>query len=240
MNARSRWLEEKRPLWIRGLLKEFHASYRSFLRMYGRYLAQGGFPFGDIERLVGSENRRGLLWRLKDDCHRLWRDADVQEEMNGCLLDWVMGSLFHEAMKLKENAYISQYYHPRAEKMAVQPATGNLVPCGLEFQRLMKGAAREIESQMENLSLMFGRANYLLRLMMSEQSRNLILLRYLIENEQVVVQLWAESLEQLFADMFAGAPQEGFFSAAKSYEADGWREQAAAALARGKRCAVGG
>jgi hypothetical protein len=183
--------------------------------------------------LVGSETRRGPLWRLKDDCHRLWREADVREEMNGCLLDWVMGSLFHEAMKLKENSYISQYYQPRVEKMT-GAGSGGLATCGLEFERFMQGAAKEISSQVENLSLLFGRANYLLRLLMSEQSENVILLRYLIENEQVVVQLWSESLRELFADMFAGAPEQGFCAAAKSYEADHWQEQAFAAWARAR------
>jgi hypothetical protein len=232
MNGRDGWFAEKRSLWIRGLLKEFHGSYHSFLVLYAEYLASGRISFGAIEQLVGSENRRGPLWRLKDNCHRLWREVDLPEEMNGRLLDWVMGSLFHEAMKLKENAYISRYYRPLSEKMSVRPGTDPLLTYGREFERLMKGATDEISIQMENLGLLFGRANYLLRLLMNEQKENGLLLRYLLENEQVVVQLWSESLGSLFHDMFAGAPEQGYRTAAKSYQADHWEEQALTAFAR--------
>ncbi|MEJ2032721.1 MAG: hypothetical protein P8Y63_06735 [Deltaproteobacteria bacterium] len=263
MSARNRWFEERRSLRVRELLKEFHETYNRFLALYDRYIGSGLVAFEEIERLVGSESRKGHLWRLKDSCHRLWREVDPREELNGCLLDWMMGSLFHEAMKLKENAYVYQFYRPLAEKMTVSqkpqdsrdigresnklhnvtcrqsgflpdrqkmtvPGSGELLICGMEHKRFMKRTAREICKQMENLSLMFGRANYLLRLMMAEQAHNLILLRYLIENENVVIQLWSESLTELFGDLFSGAPEEGFCAAARSYMADQWQERALA------------
>lgn len=229
MSERNRWFEEKRPLRVRELLQEFHETYNRFLALYSQYLKNGRVAFEEIERLVGAEGRKGHLWRLKDGCHRLWRGVDPREEMNGCLLDWMMGSVFHEAMKLKENAYVHQFYGPLAQKMSACPAGGGLLVCGVDSERFMKRTAREICRQMENLSLMFGRANYLLRLMMSEQAHNFILLRFLIENEDVVIQLWSESLAELFGDMFFGAPEEGFCAAARSYLADHWQERALAA-----------
>jgi hypothetical protein len=228
MNSRDSWFAGKRSLLIRNLLKEFHGSYSKFLVLYDRYLASSEVSFAEIEQLVGTESRKGPLWRLKDTCHRLWRQVDFQKEINGRLLDWIMGSLFHEAMKLKENAYISQHYRPLAEKMACPPGDGERMICGMDFERLLWRTADESSRQMENLSLMFGRANYLLRLLMKEQSDNVILLRYLIENEQVVVQLWSESLRELFQDMFFGAPEHGYCAAARSYLTDHWQEQALA------------
>jgi hypothetical protein len=232
MNSSNSWFEEKRSLLIRNLLKEFHGSYSSFLLLYDRYLVSSEVSFAEIEQLVGSESRKGPLWRLKDTCHRLWRQVDVQEEINGRLLDWVMGSLFHEAMKIKENAYIIQHYRPLAEKMTCPPDDGERIVCGMEFERLILRTADESSRQMENLSLMLGRANYLLRLLMREQSHNVILLRYLIENEQVVIQLWSESLRELFQDMFSGAPEHGYCAAARSYLTDHWQEQALTAYAQ--------
>jgi hypothetical protein len=231
MNRGDSWFKEKRALLTRNLLKEFHGGYSKFLLLYDHYLASSEVSFTEIERLVGTESRRGPLWRLKDNCHRLWRQEDFQQEMNGRLLDWIMGSLFHEAMKLKENAYISQHYRPLAEKMTCRPGEEGLLLCGMEFERFRLRTAEEISRQMENLSLMFGRANYLLRLLMREQSHNLLLLRFLIENEQVVIQLWSENLRELFQDMFPGTPEDGYCAAARSYLADHWQEQAYAAYA---------
>ena len=231
-NKRNIWFEEKRALWVKNLLKDFHKTYKRFIDLYGQYITSQQVSFEEIDQLVGSENRPGLLWRLKDKCHRLWRDVDPAEEVNGCLLDWVMGSLFHEAMKLKENAYVYQYYRPLAEKMTAGPGGRGLKICGMECERFMERTATEIQKQMENLSLMFGRANYLLRLMMPEQAQNTILLRYLIEHEEVVIQLWSENLTELLADMFFGAPEQGYCAAAKSYLQDHWQERARMAYSK--------
>ncbi|MDA8165247.1 MAG: hypothetical protein M0017_09505 [Desulfobacteraceae bacterium] len=228
---RNQWRAEKRSLWVRELLKEFHETASRFQAVYGRYTENGLVAFEDIDRLVGSEGSKGDLWRLKDSCHRLWREVDPREEMNGCLVDWMMGSLFHEAMKLKENAYIYQFYRPLAEKMAGGPRKkgGELLICGMECERFMRRTVREIRRQMENLGVMFGRATYLLRLMMPEQAHNAILLRYLIENETVVLQLWGESLTGLLGDLFDGAPEQGYCAAARSYLVDRWLARAEAA-----------
>jgi hypothetical protein len=233
------WFRERRSLLLRNLLKEFHGSYQSFQQLYSQYLLHQEVSFVEIEQLVGSEKRKGPWWRLKDDCHRLWREGDFSEELNGRLLDWVMGSLFHEAMKLKENAYIRQHYRPLAERMVSKSGEGQLLICGLDFERFMARTATEISRQMENLSSLLGRANYLLRLLVRDQSHNVILLRYLIENEQVVLQLWSESITELLEDIFPGTPEEGYCAAARSYLADQWLDQALAAYGRALKIHAG-
>ncbi|MFZ5765884.1 MAG: hypothetical protein ACOY4H_09850 [Thermodesulfobacteriota bacterium] len=234
--APGQWSAERRDFHLVRLLRQFARTVNGFQKMYHDYLKNGQVAYDDIDRLVGSETSKGMLWRLKDDCHHLWRDADPAVELHGCLLDWLTGSLFHEAMKLKENSYLFHFYGPLGEKMKAE----GMDFCGLECSRFMARIFRETERQMDSLGFMFGRAAYLLRVMLPEQSGNPLLLRFLLEHEVMARELWGESLPEIFADMFAGAPETGFCLAGRSYLEGNWYERAHAAyqgaLAINRQC----
>ena len=182
-------------------------------------------PFNEIDRLVGTESKKGCLWQLKDDCHQLWRNSDSSFELNGSLLDWIIGSLFHEAMKLKENIYLFEFYAPLVHDMKGVWRQEIQHFCGLECRRLMERISHEVDRQMESLGFMFGRVIYLLRTMLPSQAHNPLLLRYLIEHREVAGELWSESLDDIFSDMFHGAPEKGYCFAAQSYFDGNWYDK---------------
>jgi len=104
--------------------------------------------------------------------------------------------------------------------------------CGGECQRLRERARAEIAQQMENLGFMFGRANYLLRVMLPAQAGNPLLLRYLLEDPELPRALWSEELEEILADMFPQGPEYGFCAAARSYQEGDWYARAHDAYCR--------
>ncbi len=228
----NKWFSERRDLFVKNMTKGFYETFNRFTTLYQDYMAQGEVPFDSIDHLVGTETGKGRLWDLKDRCHALWRDADPKFEMNGCLLDWVLGSIFHEAMKLKENVYMLHYYGPMAESMREKDTASTVKFCGEECQRFMERTRYEISRQMENLGFMFGRANFLLRTMMNEQHTNCLLVRFLVENPDIPETLWGESLETLFSDMFIEGPEFGYCAAARSYREGDWFERAHGAYAK--------
>lgn len=237
---KNRWFAERRDLFFKKMVQEFHETLTCYLSLYEQYLAEHTILFDDFEKLVGSEAEKGLLWLLKDRCHQLWRDEDPKQDLNGCLFDWVVGSIFHEAMKLKENIYMHQYYRPLAEEMRDRLSSSTVRFCGVECKQFTQRTAFEINRQMENLGFMFGRANYLLRTLMPNETENSILLRFLVENEAIVQGLWSEKVNDVFADMF-GSVVEGYCAAARSYNAGQWYEKALKtykkALCENKNCA---
>ncbi|MCB2183247.1 MAG: hypothetical protein KQH63_14535 [Desulfobulbaceae bacterium] len=224
--AENDWFNNRRDFFVTRMLKAFYKTSCIFGEIYQQYLNASELAYADIDRLVGSEKSKGWLWRLKDDCHQLWRDADPESELNGCLLDWSLGSVFHEAMKLKENVYLYQFYGPLAQHMKSGWQGEMQKFCGVECQRFMERISLEMNRQMENMGFLFGRTNYLLRSMLPSQAKNNLLLRYLVEHEEVVRELWFESLDEIFADMYQGAPEMGFCNAAKSYYAGNWDHKA--------------
>ncbi|RJX28215.1 MAG: hypothetical protein C4531_12480 [Desulfurivibrio sp.] len=221
----NRWFAGRRDFFVTSMLKGFYRTASGFLQIYQDYLKTGSVPYDEIDKLVGTENRKGCLWRLKDDCHQLWRHGDAAFELNGSLLDWIVGSLFHEAMKLKENIYLFEFYAPLAHDRKGVWRQEIQHFCGGECRRFMERISHEVDRQMENLGFMFGRAIYLLRTMLPTQAHNPLLLRYLIEHRDVVGELWSESLDDIFKDMFHGVPESGYCLAAQSYFDGNWYEK---------------
>lgn len=222
----NRWFIRRRDFFVTDMVKGFYRTAGGFLKIYQDYLATGAVPFDEIDRLVGSESRKGCLWILKDDCHRLWRNGEAAFDLNGSLLDWIIGSIFHEAMKLKENIYLFEFYAPLAQDLQGGWQQQARQFCGIECGHFMERISQEVDRQMENLGFMFGRAIYLLRIMLPSQAHNRLLLRYLLEHGDVVRELWSESLDEIFADMFAGSPETGYCLAAASYFEGNWYEKA--------------
>lgn len=228
-SSRNHWFEERRHLFVKNMFKGFCKTHGCFLAIHQAYAASGQLSFADLDALVGTESNRGHLWLLKDRCHQLWRHSDPEHDLSGSLLDWVIGSIFHEAMKLKENTYMLQYYGPLAEAMQKRSDAHTVKFCGDECHRFMARTREEIGHQMASLAFMVNRANLLMRTLLLDQTENALLVRHLIENPEVVEQLWSEPLARLFQDMFPDGADQAYCVAARSYLAGDWHREARAA-----------
>lgn len=225
--GQNRWYSARRDYFTRNLFRGFHQAMKGFLAIYQRYLHSNHISYQDLDRLVGSENNKGSLWLLKDHCHQLWQQSESLPEINGYLLDWLIGSIFHEAMKLKENIYLNKYYGPLAQKNMQQGVNNASIHCGLDCQYLMNRILKEAANQLEDIGMMFGRANYILRITLPSLKNNNLLLRYLVEHEEMTRELWAEPLTDIFAEIFTGKGDEGYCQAARSYQEGQWWQEAA-------------
>jgi len=130
--VRSKWLEQRRDHFIRQLVDDFFLQVESFQQLYSVYLdcrnlgdhvcvdllspatevARGQIWYR-LTQMIGTETEKGQLWQLKDLCHLIWPAQEQQRDVHGALIDWLLGSIFHEAMKLKENIYLLNTYGPR-------------------------------------------------------------------------------------------------------------------------------
>jgi len=220
LQTNNKWIDNHRAYFTTRLYGDFYALFSSFQSIYYHFLDNHQPSYDAINQLVGSEHGKNSLWRLKDLSHQLWRQADAGD-LEGCLLDWVIGSLFHEAMKLKENIYLRENYRPLMESNNLPPRKKPNF-CGFECKRFMAKTATEIDSQMENIGFLFGQANYLLRVLLLNQTTNRLLLRFLAEHEHVAFDLWYESITDIFTDLFDNNPAGGYCMAAASFVEGHW------------------
>lgn len=242
------WFDSRRDYFIRQALGDFMTIAIGFQELYASCLecclqqSDGGASWKNLEvgetwgrmhrrlaEMVGTERDAGPLWQLKDLCHRIWPQQQRDLHSHGVLVDWLIGSLFHEAMKLKENLYLLGTYGPAAAALGGGAGTGvgrDDRPPRSRMAGLDALIERTVAGQLERMGFLFGQVNYLLRLMLPDLAANPLVIRLLAEREQEVTDLWGESLEELFADVLGGRSADGFCLAGASYLHGHWRRQA--------------
>jgi hypothetical protein len=254
--GRSDWFEKRRDLFVREIFDSFFQINRTFREMYMMYLecrrghsnscadlfnTQTGASLNEIwcrlTVFVGTETEKGPLWQLKDLCHQVWPEKSKSQGLDGSFVDWLIGSVFHEGMKLKENIYLLNSYGPAAFKIGEMPTAGigrgfgtkqNVMHFShiVDVKGLMSRIGADVVSQMELVAGLLSQVNFLLRVMVSGLGENLLVVRLLAEREDVIADLWGETLGTIYGEMFFGDAAEGFCSAGRSYLRGQWYMQA--------------
>ena len=216
------WLKEKRDLFLKNVVKDFLDS-RSFFADLREHTAKYGVRYDGFDFWVGTEQAKGKLWQLKDLCHMLWGDSDAAEDDQGFMLDWMVGAIFHEAMKLKENAYMLERYrksYPLETKAPLKP-NGNGNSSGMEF---FEETAHETQRAIKRLELLLDHAeNYLIAVLKNDRE-NALLVRYLLEAAVSPGEHWTQDTGpmKLLRALFPKGFDEAYCLAGESYLEGSW------------------
>lgn len=223
---RNKWFEERQDIFIRNAIRDFLKASQFFRQLHEKYNETRGVAFEDLDCWVGTEMRKGPLWQLKDLCHMVCAN---EEKMGAerALFDWLIGSIFHEGMKLKENAYLLQHYKPAYEKMRYENQKMTEKQHIEHYLELFKNTTEEVETAMARLNRFFSKACEQLHQMVLKYSDNHLVIRLLVEKESEFDQIWGpNSIARLFEEMFSGIKEKGYCLAAKSYREGNWMENA--------------
>ena len=102
------------PIGLVDIVREFLLAHRLLRRLFERHRS-GELRFEDVQALAG-DTEASVLFRLKERCHALFRAGGFDDGLpRVALFDLAVGSLFHEAMKLRENFYQLEVYAPKVE-----------------------------------------------------------------------------------------------------------------------------
>ncbi len=198
---------------VRGFLK----SALIFADMVKGY-HQGNLNFTKLEKLVDSTGS-SPLFDLKEKCHSRFRyhEGEPCNEKEK-LFDLTIGSIFHEAMKLKENLYQLEVYGPRY--LELEERLGNPLP-EREFHRFRKiilRAEQGLKEGMEDLKELFRDVKEQLGELLREYSKNQLLIRFLLENKALLQKVYGKGgSEKIFASMFKGGIDQAYRTAGNSY-----------------------
>ena len=112
------WLARRRPSLVRDLVRDYCAAHTVLTAQLRRFEDDGTVSYAIIRALLGEAMAKGVLWRLKDTAHHLFRapaegPATDARALTGELIDWCVGFAFHECIKLREDAYQRQHYANR-------------------------------------------------------------------------------------------------------------------------------
>jgi hypothetical protein len=218
------------------IVRDFFAAHQLMRRLFDRY-RKGELRFEELEAFVGDDED-SVLFRLKERCHALFRPGRGGTRMANpreALFDLAVGSLFHEAMKFRENFYQREIYGPRVR--ALRSAAGEEAdPFFREFEKIMATISERLEEGLQETETLVDQTGEQLRVLLAEHAGNGYLARYLTENAKTAEAVFGEDLDVLLDEIHGGAAA-GFALAGRSYLTSGYYQAAdrafAEAIARG-------
>jgi hypothetical protein len=214
------------------IVREFVVAHRLLRRVAERYRA-GELAFDEVGELVGDDDR-SVLFRLKERCHALFRGQPGNGEIGAAaLFDLAVGSLFHEAMKFRENFYQRASYGPKVRALrraAVRDESGLLT----EFEKLIGAAGVRIDESLQELDTLLGQTTAQFRVLLAAHSDEGALARVVTARSQELAEVFGCPPEALLAELY-GSPAEAWARAGRSFVASGFFPEAAAALREAAR-----
>jgi tetratricopeptide (TPR) repeat protein len=210
------------------ITREFLLAHHELRRLFQRHRA-GEMRWEEVHRLVGDDEV-SVLFRLKERSHALFRSGELGADLSRvALFDLAVGSLFHEAMKLRENFYQLEIYAPKVEAARAEAEAGT-EELFEEFARILAASRERLEEAFVESEALLEQTRRQFRVLIATHNRNGFVTRYLLENASLVEEVLGESLDELFAAVH-GRAAAGYALAARSYLESGYFDEARRALA---------
>jgi tetratricopeptide (TPR) repeat protein len=192
-------------------------AFQEILKKY----REGKLRFCDIGNWV-DDRGQSLLYNLKEQSHSLFRvGAKGPVNRNEWLLDLAIGSIFHEAMKLRENIYQLEVYRPRylqfnkkIGKAAYEYERDYLQ----QFERIVSRAEQGVKEGMEETQSFFKDAVEQLIDFFKKNSSNPYLVRFLLEHQSLLQKVYGfRKAREIFPLMFKKGLLDAYSVAGRSY-----------------------
>jgi len=214
---------------VAGIVVRFLRARARLDEIIAQGASTGSIPFAEVDSFVENQ-----LFELKEECHWLYRRqerAEAAEASTAVLFDILVGSIFHQSMKVKENAYQVERYAPKyaalRKSFQVVEAPKQVETFLREGERIIARSRRMLQQEFAYAVELFNEAAIVLRHVIVENRDNPLLVRTLIENQELLEAVYGpRSLERLLGEMYDGHPAGGYVAAAGSFFEGGWLDRA--------------
>lgn len=222
----SHWLEVNSQRFTADLLRGFCDVTRILTEQFIRFERAANLSFPVLKDLLGDMMNKGPLWRLKDLSHHLLRDA-AGNTAASCLLDWAIGYIFHETIKLMEDAHQHQYYTPRLQGIiGAQALPHEQTALAHDFLAVTKQTHAGTGRTVNHTSRLLSHARVFFRLHLAGHGGNLYLARFLHDNEPEVREVFQEEFSPLLKAIYGQNPHHMHMEAALALLEGGHTERA--------------
>ena len=199
---------------VRGLL----LSEIAFQEIFKKY-KEGYLRFLDIGSWVDDKGH-SLLYSVKEQCHAIFRYIETGPlHKKEWLLDLAIGSIFHEAMKLRENLYQIEIYRPKYLQYKLRAGKSAYEKSYLQqFERIISKADQGLGEGMEETQSLFQDATAQLIDFLKESAGNKYLVRFLLENRPLLRKVYgSKKAKEIFGLMFEKGFLDAYQLAGQSY-----------------------
>ena len=207
------------PTRIADILRDFVEVHRLVRELAERHRAQG-LRFPDLDALI-RDDEGSVLFRLKERSHAVFRELPGRRRgatHREALFDLAIGSLFHEAMKLRENLYQREVYGPRVRALRSEAREESKALFD-EFERMLGAVGRRLDEGVRELEALTQQTSDQLRLLIAHPPDDGAA-RFVTEQADDVARVFGVTLNELLEEMY-GSVTLGFERAGRAYLASG-------------------
>ncbi|RLG91321.1 hypothetical protein DRO34_04195 [Candidatus Bathyarchaeota archaeon] len=217
------------------LVRDFLLSWAQFKELYAKY-QKGGLTFHEVSRFIDDKDPYLPLFNLKETSHALFRypgnDPYDDEER---LLDLAIGSIFHEAMKVRENLYQLEVYRPKFIELSDKVhGDEKLLE---EFAKIGKRAERGLKDGLLEMKRLFEDTALRLKAFLPKYIKeNPLFLRFFLQRLPLFRKTYGrKGLEELLRRLFPKGLSEAYRKGAEGLLESGQYEMAMDFLKRAFR-----
>jgi hypothetical protein len=213
LNGMREKLRSELAFGLVAIVRDFLVSQKMLTALVDRQ-AEGSLTFEDVQGFVGDSGH-SVLFRLKEHCHALFRSGAVEPMPRGEIFDLAVGSLFHEAMKLRETLYQREVYAPKVEGMRLG-AGKETEELFREFEKILGASDQKLAETLRETQQLFRQTQDQLRLLMIDHRENGLIARFLLENVALIDDVVPEGLDGLLTQIY-GDREVAYEVAVRSY-----------------------
>jgi len=200
------------------MIRRLFLAYITFQKIYKQY-KDGQIHFSDIEYWV-DDRGQSLLYLLKEQSHALFRYMGTGSfHKKEWLLDLAIGSIFHEAMKLRENIYQLEVYRPQYLQYRLKAGnTAYEKDYLMQFEKIISRAEQGVIEGMEETRSLFHDAKAQLLDFFKTSSENPHLVRFLLEHQSLLQKTYGtKGAKEVFHRLFENGFLDAYRIAGQSY-----------------------
>ncbi len=237
----SKWTRSKQTEFVRDILRDFCSICQTLEQEFTNYDTSSHVDFAVLSNLLGQEMNKGQLWRLKDTAHILFKTeaTDSSTRLIGQFLDWSFGYIFHDSMKLKEDAYQQQSYAPWFQQVLTRQLSGPSQNICTHLHEVLSQTAESIQREVERIRFLLNNCKQLFIEYLPIHRNNELLARFLFDQNSLVREVFGLLYDSLIKNIYHETMYKMPLLAAQSLRRGGWKEEAERALHEAERLSPG-
>ncbi len=222
------WLSLRKDFFLRDLFRDFFEAKKNFEKIHLKYQGLSFVPFKSMDTWVGTETKKGSLWNLKDLSHQLFRNNLKKNSLYENLFDWTISSIFHEAIKLKEDSYQIESYKPLLDmeigNYKKDPRLSKIIN---EYFVLIQKANKNLKDDIFSIEDLFSQALFHLKEIALSYRHNTLLVRYWLDSKKIIeTQYGKNSFNKILKQMFPEGIHEAYIQVSEQCIVNGRTEDA--------------
>jgi len=210
-------IQRERERRVVEIVHHFLLSTRTFRQLHEKQ-KQGSMHFSDLAKLV-DDRGESILYALKESCQNLFRHSSSPVSQKEQIFDLTIGSIFHLAMRLREDLYQLEVYGPKYSKLGAvggRPQDQeNLIQ---EFRKIISRTQKSFTEGVEEINLLFQEVFRQFQELLGEYRESGLLARFLLEESDLLKEVFGiNDVEDVFRTLYGSKEAQGHRLAGESY-----------------------